>query len=131
MESLPDGGYIVEISGVQYRAVTIAELRRISQDREELKRAIEGRGLLERRVEIQTQLVTTLKERITTIERERDLERANAATWKDLFDAEQALRKEAQKLVGKRPSALTRFLNHPATRVVIQAVPLVLARVKF
>jgi hypothetical protein len=128
-EQLPEGGFLVEINGTVYRAVTVEELRRIKADREELQRTREERGLLRTRVTLQEQLTEKLKERLATVERERDVTRQAADDYRKLFENQQALLEEARKLVGKRPSGLTRFLSHPVTRIVLTALPPILARV--
>lgn len=112
---LVDGDYIVIINGIEYRAITADQVRKIAEDRLELDKLRRERDLL------RTQN-NQLTFQVSLITKDRDLSNAMLAFeqkqkehYKSLFEGEHSLRLAAEKFV--KPGAVTRFFEHPAVQI--------------
>jgi hypothetical protein len=129
VEALPDGGYVVEIAGVKYRAVTDDQLREIQARKLELTNCSQERSLLEDEIgKLKTALALAQKD-AQLADAQAAVERERAGRFQALFEGEQALRLQAEQLVHR--GRVSRFFDNPWVQVAIKVgLPAVAAAVR-
>lgn len=129
VESLSDGGYVIEINGVKFRAITDDQLREIGARKLELNSCTQERSLLESETgKLRTALVLAQKD-AQLAEAQAAIQRERTGRFQALFEGEQALRLQAEHLV--RRGRVSRFFDNPWVQVAIKVgLPAIAAAVR-
>ncbi len=118
-EKLPDGSFIVAIEGVDYKAVSADTVRDILKSGEDLDRCTRARGALNKQIALYEDNLTLLKKDRDLADTQAQLERERALRFQTMFNGEQALRVQAEKLY--RPAGrVTRFFENPFVQVAFK-----------
>lgn len=124
VETLPDGGYVVEINGQKFRAITDEQRRLIEERRIRLAAAEEELGLADTEIgKLRAALELALKDAElasaqTTIQAER------AGRFEAMFNGEHALRLQAEALAPR--GRITRFFDNPVVQFAVKlGVPVI------
>lgn len=117
-ERLPDGEYIVSIDGVEQRTITADHARQIAERNGELDRLRRAQPLYEQQISQLKLSVDLAKKDAQLATTQAALERERAAKFQALFNGEQALRLQAEKL-GAR-GRVSRFFDNPYVQVSLK-----------
>lgn len=112
VETLPDGqGFIVEINGTQYRALSRRQTDAIAA-------RIQAGDVASRELELERAQVKLLKDLSNSLTRQLEItgkqlerEREISASYKDLYQSEKDLRIKAAALIGKKSKGTIFFEN--------------------
>jgi len=126
VESLPDGSLIVEVAGIEYRALTAEQMRKIQAMKAELKLVSDENETLTASIAAANAKAAALSRSVELANENVSLNEKRADEFRRKFEGEQQLRLAAEKLIS-RPNALDRFLKNPAVQVAIVAVSIVAA----
>jgi hypothetical protein len=118
VEALPDGGYVVEIDGVKYRAVTDDQLRSFAAQRINLTACAEEHTLT-------NEAIAKLKAALDLARKDAELataqtaiEQERAGRFEAMYNGEHNLRIQAEQL--SQRGRVSRFLDQPVTQVAIK-----------
>ncbi len=118
IEVLSDGGYVVEINGVKLRAVTDGQLREIHARKLEFASCAQERLLLDDEVGKLKAALTVAQKETQLAEAQATIERERAGRIQAMFEGEQALRLQAERLVHR--GRVSRFFDNPWVQVAIK-----------
>lgn len=118
IEVLSDGGYVVEINGVKFRAVTDEQLREINARKFEFNGCVQERLLLDYEVGKLKAALTLAQKETQLAEAQATIERERAGRLQVMFEGEQALRLLAERLVHR--GRVSRFFDNPWVQVAIK-----------
>jgi hypothetical protein len=118
IESLPDGGYVVEIAGVKFRAVTDDQLREIQARKLELTNCSQERSLVNDELGKLKAALALAQKDAQLANAQATIERERAGRFQTLFEGEQALRLQAEQLVHR--GRVSRFFDNPWVQVAIK-----------
>jgi hypothetical protein len=116
VERTPSGGYIVSIDGVEMRAITSDEARRVQETKINLAAAIEDVALLQREISLQKNEIELLRRDTLIGEQQTKLADLRAARLEALWQGEERLRTQAEKLM--RRGRVTTFFDNPYMQFV-------------
>lgn len=129
IESLPNGGYVVEIAGIKYRAVTDEQLREIRARKLELASCALERSMLDDEIAKLKAVIALTQKDAQLAEAQATIERERAGRFQALFDGEHALRLLAEQLVHR--GRVSRFFDNPWVQVAIKVgLPVLAAAVR-
>lgn len=120
VESLPDGGYVIEIEGAKYRAVTDEQLRTLAVQRTDLTACTKDQLLANDEIaKLKTALALARKDAElataqTAIERER------SGRFEAMYLGEHDLRLQAEQLIKR--GRVSRFFDKPITQIALKLV---------
>jgi hypothetical protein len=118
IEALPDGGYVVEIGGVRYRAVTDEQLRQIQERKIQLTACEQTQTLSDQEIEkLKTSLALAVKDAQLAMA-QATIERERAGRYEALFQGEHNLRLQAEALAPR--GRVSRFFDMPAVQFAIK-----------
>lgn len=115
-ERLPDGEFIVVIDGVEQRTIKAEHARDIIERDEKLERCSSARVVLDKQVVVYENTLGLLKRDRELADRQAQLERERAMRFQTMFEGEQALRLQAEKLHRPR-GRVTAFFENPFVQV--------------
>lgn len=125
-ERLPDGSMIVRINGVDYRALTAEQMRKVQEIKLDRDAAVSETAVLKEQLAAQIARFSAVDRQRELAEMQISLEQKRADEFRRLFENEKTLRLEAEKLRPKA-TAIERILKHPAVQVALVAVSVITA----
>ena len=129
IEVLPDGGFVVEIAGLKYRAITDDQLREIQTRKLELSSCAGERSLLNQEVGKLKAALALAQKDAQLADAQATVERERAGRYQAMLEGEQALRRQAEQLVHR--GRVSRFFDNPWVQVAIKiGLPAVAAAVR-
>lgn len=117
-ERLPDGEYIVVINGVEQRTITADHARRIAERNAELDRLKRAQPLYEGQIAQLKLSIDLAKKDAALSDSMSKYERERAEKYLALYNGEQALRLQAEKLGGR--GRVSKFFDHPITQIALK-----------
>ena len=125
-EHLADGSLIVTVDGVEYRALTAEQMRKVQEIKLARDAAIAENAVLKEQLAAQIARFSVVDRQRELAETQISLEQKRSDEFRRLFENEKALRLESEKLRPKT-TAIERILKHPAVQVAIVAVSVITA----
>ncbi|MEO6392855.1 MAG: hypothetical protein ABIP75_13490 [Pyrinomonadaceae bacterium] len=118
VEATPDGGYVVEIAGVKYRAVTDEQLRTIAERKVRLEVAEKDLGLANFEIERLQAALTLAQKDAELAGLQSAVERERSGRFEAMFNGEHLLRLQAETLAPR--GRMSRFFDNPIVQVAIK-----------
>ena len=123
-ERLPDGEYIVSIYGVEQRTITVEHARQIAARNEELDKLKRAQPLYEAQISQLKLAIDLAKKDALLATTQASFERERAEKFQALFNGEQALRLQGEKLMAR--GSVSKFFDNPFVQVSLKlAQPIV------
>jgi hypothetical protein len=124
IEVLPDGGYVVEIGGVKFRAITDDQLRTIQKRKARLEGCEKDRVLADAEIDRLKAAIELVQKDAQLATAQTAIERERAGRFEAMYQGEQALRLQAEALAKR--GKVSRFFDKPAVQIGLKlALPIV------
>ncbi len=118
VEALPSGEFIVRVNGIEQRTITAEHARSIASDKAELASLREVKTNLEaQNAQLQTLFNTSQKD-AQLAATQAALERERAGRFSAMYDGEQALRFQSERLHGR--GRVSQFFENPFVQVGVK-----------
>lgn len=118
-EQLPNGEYIVVISGVEQRTITADHARAIALRDEDLDKCQRIRAVNEKQIETYEQTLALLKRDRDLADKEAALERERALRFSAMYTAEHELRLKSEQVNAR--GSVAAFFDKPLIQIAWKA----------